>query len=70
MPTGDHSGPRLGTLSCGGVTVETPAMLVQTLGGSLPLLPPDLAATLPVDIALVDIAEVYNALFFNDAGAP
>ena len=50
-------------------TVQTPALLVHTMGGSLPSLTPDLAATLPVQLAHIDISEVLSFAPIAQQGA-
>ena len=60
--TGRHGASRTGRITCGSIEAETPALLCQTAGGSLPSMPPDLAATLPIDLAMIDFAEVADFL--------
>ena len=50
-------------------TVQTPALLVHTMGGSLPSLTPDLAATLPVQLAHISISEVLSFAPIAQQGA-
>jgi len=61
------TGARLGCLVCGNKPpIETPALLVHTLGGSLPSIPSDLVKDLPVRLALVDLSEVSDLLKVED----
>jgi len=49
---GTTSAARLGRITRGDLAVDTPALLVQTVGGSIPSMPPDLAAS--IDAAVVE----------------
>ena len=68
-PTHEASahGARLGRIEFDGKSpVETPALLVHTICGSLPSVPPDLASEIPVRLAFIDLSEVLEHLKLDD----